>query len=83
MNGPQWYLVQAILLGVLASAIWDAIKVLVRLAWPRAELAAAGIGRLILPAPDIELRRVVAVLVAALVLATFANTLPPAVLLNS
>jgi hypothetical protein len=83
MNGAIWPLLLAIALGVLASAIWDGIKLLVRLAWPRRELAVGGVRRLVLPGPEVQLRRVVAALVASLALATFANTLPPAVLPNN
>jgi hypothetical protein len=71
-----------IALGVLSSAIWDGVKLISRLAWARRKIAAAGVGRLLLPKPDLQLKRIVAGLIVSLAVATFANALPPAVLRN-
>jgi hypothetical protein len=82
MKVGLWELLFAIALQVFASAMWDGIKSLARIAWPRRQLVVAGVRRVVLPSPDLQLQLVVTALVVSLVFATLANELPPAVLRN-
>ena len=70
----------AIALGVLGNYATRAIDWLAVRAWTHRAFVFVAARRVVLPSPQLQLPRVVVVLVAALALATFANTLPPAAL---
>jgi hypothetical protein len=70
----------AIAVGVLGNYATRVIDLLVARAWERRAVVFATTRRVVLPSPQLQLQRVIVALVAALALATFADTLPPAVL---
>ena len=70
----------AIALGVLGNYATRVIDWLAVGAWAHRAVVLATSRRVLLPGPQFQLQRVVVALIAALALATFANTLPPAVL---
>ena len=70
----------AIALGVLGNYATRLIDWLAAHAWTHRAWVFAATRRVVFPSPQLRLRRVAVALVAALGLATYANTLPPAVL---
>jgi hypothetical protein len=70
----------AIAFGVLGNYATRVIDWLVARAWARRAVVIATGRRVLLPCAQLQLQRVVVAMVAALAMATFANTLPHAVL---
>ena len=70
----------AIALSVLGNYATRVIDWLAARAWTHRAFAFTATRRAVFPSAQLQLQRVVVALVAALALATLANTLPPAVL---